>query len=303
MVPSHPVEVALSAVIVAVTDNQPRVLTVVDEGGRPALPSGPLGDQDPTLERALRRWVSERTGIEVGYVEQLYTFGDRVRVPDGLHMLSIAYLALVREADVNASRHDASWVDLYRLFPWEDHRGGEPDVLCDLLPQLRAWAGIDPALQAEREDRLQIVFGGSAEGSIGFDGVRALERYELLYEAGLLAESVECRGPDRSTSMVLDHRRMAATALSRLRGKLTYRPLVFELLPGRFTMLQLQRVVESLAGVELHKQNFRRLVESGGLVEGTDEFVRTGGRPAELFRFRPVVLRERPRPGFGSPWS
>ncbi len=102
--------------------------------------------------------------------------------------------------------------------------------------------------------------------------------------------------------MYLDHRRIAATALGRLRGKLTYRPVVFELLPDRFTLLQLQQVVEALAGVGLHKQNFRRLVEGAGLVEGTGEHARTGGRPAELFRFRREVLGERPRPGVGTPW-
>ncbi len=102
--------------------------------------------------------------------------------------------------------------------------------------------------------------------------------------------------------MALDHRRIAATALSRLRGKLKYRPVVFELLPATFTLLQLQRVVEALAGMRLHKQNFRRLVENGGLVEGTGRIdTRTGGRPAELFRFRREVLRERPAPGVGLP--
>jgi hypothetical protein len=56
--------------------------------------------------------------------------------------------------------------------------------------------------------------------------------------------------------------------------------------------------VEALAGVPLHKQNFRRLVEHGGLVEGTGSFdAKTGGRPAELFRFRREVLRERRAPG------
>ena len=95
---------------------------------------------------------------------------------------------------------------------------------------------------------------------------------------------------------------MLATALGRLRGKLKYRPVVFELLPSTFTLLQLQRVVEALAGVHLHKQNLRRLVETGGLVEGTGQFdQRTGGRPAELFRFRRNVLRERPAPGVGIP--
>ena len=95
--------------------------------------------------------------------------------------------------------------------------------------------------------------------------------------------------------MALDHRRILATALGRLRGKLKYRPVVFELLPASFTLLQLQRVVEALAGVGLHKQNFRRLVETGGLVEGTGrQHPPTGGRPAELFVFRREVLRERP---------
>ena len=73
-------------------------------------------------------------------------------------------------------------------------------------------------------------------------------------------------------------------------------------LPQRFTLLQLQRSVEALAGVTLHKQNFRRLVEGAGLVEGTGKLEsRTGGRPAELFRFRREVLRERPAPGVGLP--
>jgi hypothetical protein len=98
--------------------------------------------------------------------------------------------------------------------------------------------------------------------------------------------------------MALDHRRLLATALGRLRGKLRYRPVVFELLPATFTLLHLQRVVEALAGVRIHKQNFRRLVEQGGLVEGTG-VVEPGpvGRPAELFRFRREVLRERLAPG------
>ena len=60
--------------------------------------------------------------------------------------------------------------------------------------------------------------------------------------------------------------------------------------------------VEALVGVRLHKQNFRRLVERGSLVEGTAQLEPdTGGRPAELFRFRREVLHERPAPGVGLP--
>jgi hypothetical protein len=79
-----------------------------------------------------------------------------------------------------------------------------------------------------------------------------------------------------------------------------YRPVVFELMPPEFTLLELQRTVEAISGVRLHKQNFRRLVEGQGLVEGTGRFSRSAkGRPAERFRFRREVLRERPAPGLG----
>src|SRR5205823_8858603 len=129
-------------------------------------------------------------------------------------------------------------------------------------------------------------------------------------EAGLVAEAARdvgrpMPGPapagDRlgtGVAMALDHRRILATALGRLRGKIKYRPVVFELMLPSFTLLQLQRTVEALSGVRLHKQNFRRLVEQQGLVEETGEnSAATGGRPAALVRFRRegLVARSAPR--------
>src|SRR5262249_47205045 len=77
------VTIGLNAVIVAVTHEVPRILTVMrrtESGLEEALPFGPLEPEtDRTLDRGLRRWVREQTGLEVGYVEQLYTFGDRNR--------------------------------------------------------------------------------------------------------------------------------------------------------------------------------------------------------------------------------
>ena len=68
--------------------------------------------------------------------------------------------------------------------------------------------------------------------------------------------------------------------------------------PGFELGLELQRVVEAISGVRLHKQNFRRLIEAQGLVEGTGKFAsQSRGRPAELFRFRREVLAERPVAG------
>jgi hypothetical protein len=289
----------LDAVLVAVTDEQPRLLTVEVDTGAPAIPSGPLDPEgDVTLERSLRHWVADQAGLEVGYAEQLYTFGDRGRHrgDEGSRFLSVAYLALVREAQPAAS---ASWRNLYELLPWEDHRSGPAPLIDEQIrPRLATWAAGAP----HRRERVEIVFGDPTP----WDPVRVLDRYELLYESGLVAEAFLDPGesvPDSlpsSTSMAFDHRRLAATALGRLRGKLSYRPVVFELMSETFTLLQLQRTVEALAGVRVHKQNFRRLVEKGGLVEGTGEFEKgTGGRPAELFQFRREVLRERPRPGMG----
>lgn len=184
-------------------------------------------------------------------------------------------------------------MDWYHLLPWEDHRSENADR--QVLRMAGKWAGRN----SDRSQRVQIAFG---TGGTPWDGVRALDRYELLYEAGLVPEwyADHRQGIGQVVAgepLGGDHRRIAATALSRLRGKLTYRPVVFDLMPETFTLSHLQRTVEALAGEAQHTQNFRRLVERGGLVEGTGSHATTGGRPAELFRFRRSVLMERPRVG------
>ena len=320
-----PVVLGLNAVILAVTAEVPRILTVqrtghaladpqeaAPVGGEPpdALPFGPLDPlRDRTREQGLRGWVEQQTGLELGYVEQLYTSGDRYRDPrergGGPRVVSAAYLALVQERETSGAGA-ARWHDVYSYLPWEDWREGKPPALERTAePVLLAWAEREAALRAARRERVDLAFGLGAP----WDAERVLERYELLYEAGLVREASLDRGeeppagrPLLGRGMALDHRRILATALGRVRGKLKYRPVVFELLPTTFTLLQLQRVAEALAGVRLHKQNFRRLVERAGLVEGTGRIdPATGGRPAELFRFRREVLRERPAPGVGLP--
>lgn len=284
--------VTLDAVIVAVTDDTPRLL-LVEADGAPSLPAGPLDpDDDTTLTLGLRRLVAEQAGVDVTYVEQLYTFGDRNRsVDDGTRELSIGYVALTDEATTAPS---ARWVDIYELFPWEDHRAGIPRLLTEhIAPQLDDWVGDDPSRMA----RERITFGAGAP----WDPIRVLERYELLFEAALVAEA---GSSDAATGLPLaaDHRRIAATALGRLRGKLTYRPVIFEAMPELFTLTHLQTTVEAIIGIRLHKQNFRRIVERNDLVEATGEHTTaTGGRPAELFRFRSEVVTQRPRPGFPLP--
>ena len=102
--------------------------------------------------------------------------------------------------------------------------------------------------------------------------------------------------------MISDHRRILATGLGRLRGKLRYRPVAFELMASEFTLSALQRSVGAIAGISLHKQNFRRGLERAGLVEGLGRLEPgTGGRPAELFRFRREQAAAGPAPGLSLP--
>jgi hypothetical protein len=353
--------VGLTAVIAAVTAEVPRVLVVgrtgthggsgigVGEGGATAddaalhLPSGPFDPaRDRTLESCLRGWVAEQTGLDLRYVEQLYTFGDRHRDPrelaGGPRLLSVAYLALTRE-EPPAGTGDARWRDWYGFLPWEDWREGRPPLIDEALrPALRHWidAACDGGERRRREERVDICFGF---GAAPWDPVRTLERYELLYEAGLVVEAARDRaeraqaagapalyrtlasaatadgtgaealapvpagtGARTGAAMALDDRRMLATALGRLRGKLAWRPVVFDLLPPEFTLFALQRVVEALTGQRLHKQNFRRMLAGSALVEPTGRMEHAPrGRPAELYRFRREVLRAKATAGVALP--
>ena len=284
---------ALDAVIVAVSEDTPRVLARLSGEALPAGPFDPAADQ--TLEMGLRRWVLEQTRLTLGHVEQLYTFGDRERDPrrpDGPRMLSIAYLAFVRESARGAGT-DASWRDWYAYFPWEDWRAGRPPLVdAVVLPAVASW--IAAAAGDERKAREQRARRCTGTRRVAWNPELVLERYELFWEIGLVAESRDPGATTIGEPMALDHRRILATAIGRVRGALAYRPLVFELLPATFTLFQLQRTVEALAGVRLHKGNFRRLVVDGGLVEPTGERAHEGpGRPAALYRFRREVVAER----------
>ncbi len=312
----------LTAVVVAVTDDQPRVLIVNPSGasadaGDPALPSGPFDpEHHESLEVGLRRWVEAQTGLDLYYVEQLYTFGNRYRDPveirGGPRVVSVAYIALTHENIVKEA--NAEWRDWYSFLPWEDWRTGRPPVIAEKIePVLESWVKQSQSqlVRKQRQERVNVTFGSGP--AVEMDSILSLERFELLYESGLVAEAVRDRQaaddqnaatPADGSGLCLraDHRRILATALGRLRGKLAYRPVVFELLPGEFTLLQLQRVAEALSGATLHKQNFRRLVTNADLVEPIGRTTAVGrGRPAELFRFRREVLGEKLTVGISRP--
>ena len=309
------VVIGLSAVIIAIKDGEAVTLTVRPHDARTsrasAVPGLPFGPFDPaghrTFELALRAFVTEQTRFDLGYVEQLYTFGDEGRdapladVGAGAaRVISVGYLALKPQA-AEIEAPDTAWRPLFQFFPWEDWRGGRPAILDDAIaPALRRWA--DGSEEKMGRARLLFALDGAR-----WNEAQVLERYELLYEAGLVLEASRDRGGEPSgivfgEPMISDHRRILATGLGRLRGKLRYRPVAFDLMAEEFTLSALQRTVEAIAGVPLHKQNFRRALERAELVEGLGRLdADTGGRPAELFRFRREILGARPVSGLSLP--
>jgi len=314
------VVINLLGVIVAVTDEIPRVL-VVDRDDNCMLPNGAF---DPTthssLEDGLRQLLEEQAGLDLFYVEQLYTFGNRNRDPaeidGGARLISVAYIALAHEDELRGE--NVRWADWYKFLPWEDWRDDRPAIIERAIePALQRWIqkANNPHRRNSRQERRNVTFGDRNAGEM--DAVLSLERFELLYDVDLVSESLadanaladpraskidETLFTDTGLAMAFDHRRVLATALGRLRGKLAYRPVVFQLLPGEFTLLQLQRVAEALSGAKLHKQNFRRLVRNANLVEAVGRTTALGrGRPAELFRFRREVLGEKLTVGLSRP--
>ena len=242
-------------------------------------------------------WVAKQTSQPMGYVEQLYTFVDTRRQNEqGMPVLYVSYLGLVREAADSILHPDAKWQDCYCYFPWEDLRtdGGLRDTI---VSRLRIWANSADTeeVRQKRLKRIHLCWGVEPEN---WSEEYVLQRYEMLYESGLIAEAAE---PQANFDFALtgqpmrhDHRRVLATALSRLRAKIKYRPVIFELMPPEFTLLQLQNSVEAISGRLLHKQNFRRQIQQQNLIEPSDTGVSgSKGRPAQLYRFLDDVLPDR----------
>ncbi|WP_226934462.1 NUDIX hydrolase [Pseudogemmobacter faecipullorum] len=295
----------LIAVLAAVTGEEPRVMTVA--AGQ-ALPSGPFISGHRSLQSGLRAWIEQQTGHPVGFLEQLYTFADSDREAaatpgsgdeTSLRRISISYLGLVHEQAAPGAEQP-EWHGWYEYFPWEDHRAGPPACLGPVLARLALWAAAGAGAEA-RGQRIDYAFG---QHGAHWNEDLALQRYELLYEAGLVAEAGCSDLPESGRPMRADHRRILATGIARLRARIKYSPAAFELMPDRFSLLQLQRKVEALVGLRLHKSNFRRQIDQQELIEETGEMSSDGpGRPAMLYRYRATVVQARALAGTRLPIS
>ena len=97
----------------------------------------------------------------------------------------------------------------------------------------------------------------------------------------------------RLPALAFDHERIVDYALERLRNKINYTTVGFQLLPGHFTLTELQRAYEVILGQRLDKRNFRRKMLQLGILRGTREFQANGRqRPARLYTFtEPKVVK------------
>ena len=214
---------------------------------------------------------------------------------------------ILRQSQPRLSRHlrllaEAGLVERFREGSWAFFRMGErgsaPDIARAMITRLDL---NDPIIARDRE-RLAAVRAARAAAAqkyfrrhaVEWDRIRRLHVADTAVEEAIRAGTEQKAAILPGRAMIADHRRILATGIARLRAKIKYRPVVFELMPPTFTLLQLQRAVEALAGHLVHKPNFRRLIEQQELIEETGATASDApGRPAKLYRFRHGVLAER----------
>ncbi|EPY2272405.1 NUDIX hydrolase [Clostridium sporogenes] len=224
--------------------------------GQWSLPGGFIGIEEG-LEVSARRKLKEKTGIDNIYTEQLYTFGDVDR-DKRTRVISVGNIALVEKSSIRFKEVDSQkksewfWIDKTLISSEKQERYTENKHLLSLK-------SIDE----------KIIMNYEVTEKIGRDIFR---RKEISYR--LLNNSTE--------ELVFDHYKILDYGIDRLRNKVEYTPIAFNLLPRVFTVKELQNVYEAIMGREI--LNFRR--KMGEMIIETDEKIEGRPfRPAKVFKF------------------
>ncbi|OMG01128.1 NUDIX domain-containing protein [Paenibacillus sp. FSL R7-0337] len=225
--------------------------------GQWALPGGFVGISE-SVEEAARRELYSETNINNIYMEQLYTWGEVDRDPR-MRVISCSYMALVDRKALDVQAGDdaaaAAWFDVSYHILETRREVLEQDVRQETLVEI--------ILENEQEKLSGVVkLTETIQGH-----VRQVSR-EIV----------------RSTGFSFDHLLMVQYAIERLRGKVEYTDIIFNLMPPLFTLSELQRVYEIILGKELLAAAFRRKIAER--VIETDQSTRDAGhRPSKLYRY------------------
>ena len=185
-----------------------------------AIPGG-FVLEDESLEDAVRRELVEETGIEVNYLEQLYTFGEPTRDPRQ-RIIAIAYFGLVKttqyqQLKASTDAENAKWFSIKKLPP-----------------------------------------------------------------------------------LAFDHKQIVNVAIERLRTKIRYQPIGFELLDKKFPFSDLEKLYAALLDKEINRRNFSKKILSFGFLQETGEIMKTEGkgRPSKMYQFNQKRYKELLKEGF-----
>lgn len=219
----HNIKIAVDAIVFGYANNQLNVLLIKQKYGMMknqwALVGGFVKD-DETLNDAVNRELKEEAGIQVNYLEQLYTFGDDVQRDPRFRVISVSYFALVNSTEIilkaDTDAEDAQWFPINNL-----------------------------------------------------------------------------------PTLAYDHETILETAHKRLKSKLTYQPIGFDLLPQEFLFSELENLYCTILSKEIDRRNFRKKILSFGIIEETEKFSnKKNGRPAKLFKFNKLEYNKLMDNGF-----
>ena len=126
-----------------------------------------------------------------------------------------------------------------------------------------------------------------------------IDSSKTIIKADTDAENVQWFTINAVPQLAFDHNLIITTAVARLKAKLTYQPIGFDLLPPEFLFSDLENLYCTILEKEIDRRNFRKKIQSFGIVEETDKFGnKKSGRPAKLFRFNKEKYREMEKVGF-----
>lgn len=226
-----------------------------------ALPGG-FVNIDEDVEAAAYRELREETNVDDVYMEQLYTFG-KVGRDKRTRVISIAYMALIPKEGIKPIAGDdaeeVAWFSVEKkLSEVTKEKVTHKLVLCN--------------------DEMRVRYEYTVEETFKKNGVVPIGH------AWIYADE-ENRG------IAFDHIEMIHMGIERLRNKVQYIPIAFNLVPQKFTLNEIQQVYEVILGKKLVKQNFRKWVDK--FVEELDEKQEeVGHRPATLFQYKAKEIGE-----------